>query len=95
MVTARSAHILRLMPLYEVECPDCGERFEALVGPSERPSCPACGGPDLRRLFSPISRPPKIGLRGAEARRSNALRRTREEQKREQRALRRAPPPAG
>jgi putative FmdB family regulatory protein len=77
------------MPLYEFECSACGERFEALVAVSEHPSCPACGAAAPERLFSPISRPLKFGLRGVAAKRSNASRRARAEQRREQRAQRR------
>jgi hypothetical protein len=57
----------------------------------EVPPCPACGAPDPQRLISPVSPRLKFGLRGAEARRSNATRQAREEQRREQRAARRAP----
>ena len=48
--------------------------------------CPECGRAETEKLFSPISRPLKFGLRGAAARRSNALRRAREQRRREQRA---------
>jgi putative FmdB family regulatory protein len=41
------------MPLYEFECSDCGEEFEALVlwnsGP---PSCPACKSTKLEQQIS-------------------------------------------
>ncbi len=77
------------MPLYDFECERCGARFEELVGQSEDLDCPACGASDPRRLFSPISDPPKMGLRGPEARRSNAVRQAREEQRRERREQRR------
>jgi putative FmdB family regulatory protein len=77
------------VPLYDFRCRACGAEFEALVSPSEQPVCPNCGEGDPERLFSPISRPLKFGLRGAEARRSNATRRAREERKREERAKRR------
>jgi putative FmdB family regulatory protein len=71
------------MPIYDFECLSCGERFEALVATSERPACPACAAPEPKRLFSPISGPLTTGLRGGDARRSNATRRAREEQRRE------------
>jgi putative FmdB family regulatory protein len=77
------------MPVYEFRCRSCGEQFEELVRSSENPSCPACGAPDPERVFSAFSKPPKIGLRGAEARRSNAVRRAREEKRRERREQRR------
>jgi hypothetical protein len=55
----------------------------------ETPPCPACGTPNPQRLYSNVSPPPRVGLRGLAARRSNALRRAREEQRKERRALRR------
>jgi putative FmdB family regulatory protein len=77
------------MPLYEFRCGACGERFEELVTGAAKPTCPACGAPDPERQFSGISPPPKMGLTGTEARRSDAVRRAREEQRRERRAQRR------
>jgi hypothetical protein len=55
----------------------------------DTPACPACGTPGPRRLYSNVSPPPKIGLRGLAARRSNAVRRDREEQRQARRAQRR------
>ena len=43
------------MPLYEFECADCGERFEALVRDSTLPTCPRCQGHKLERLLSLFS----------------------------------------
>jgi putative FmdB family regulatory protein len=83
------AYPLLLMPVYEFRCRACGERFDELVAPSEVPPCPACGAKEPERVFSSISRPLKFGLRGGEARRSNAVRRAREEQRRERREQRR------
>jgi putative FmdB family regulatory protein len=42
------------MPLYEYQCRACGNRFEALVRPSdtEGPACPSCKSNDLERLIS-------------------------------------------
>jgi putative FmdB family regulatory protein len=77
------------MPLYEFECRACGRRFEELVTASQKPLCPACGQPEPDRLLSNISPPPKMGLRGAEARRSDAVRLAREEQRQARRAERR------
>jgi putative FmdB family regulatory protein len=74
-------------------CRACGERFEELTPPSSDACCPACGAAGPERLFAPISRPLKFGLRGADARRSNAQRGAREERKREERARRRAQRP--
>jgi hypothetical protein len=53
------------------------------------PPCPECGSPGPRRLLSQVAPTPRIGLRGAEAKRSDATRKAREERKREQRATRR------
>jgi hypothetical protein len=50
---------------------------------SEQPVCASCGAPDPSRLFSPIAGALKTGLRGGAARRSNATRQAREEQRRE------------
>jgi putative FmdB family regulatory protein len=77
------------MPLYEFECLACGRRFEELVGAGAEPVCPDCGAREARRLLSNISPPPKMGLRGGEARRSDAVRRAREEQRQERRGQRR------
>ena len=49
---------------------------------SGRP-CPACGEPDAERLPTAFAGPFSGGLRGAAAKRSNATRRAREEQRRE------------
>jgi len=78
------------MPLYEFRCRSCETVFEELVRVDEVPACPRCGTPDPERLVSSVSRPRRFGLRGAEARRSNAIRQAREERRREQRAERRA-----
>jgi len=40
------------MPIYEYECKDCGQQFEALVRGEEQPACPACGKQNLRRQMS-------------------------------------------
>jgi putative FmdB family regulatory protein len=77
------------VPLYDFECRECGERFEAQVAQAERPLCPACGASDPERLISPFAGPFTTGLRGGAARRSDATRRVREEQRREDRAMKR------
>jgi putative FmdB family regulatory protein len=71
------------MPLYDFECQNCGERFEALVAISDLPACPVCASTDLERLYGPIAAPFTTGLRGGDARRSNAKRRVREELRQE------------
>ncbi len=40
------------MPLYEYECRQCGNRFEALVMGSRQPVCPRCGSKDLEKAVS-------------------------------------------
>ena len=71
------------MPLYDFACDACDERFEARTKPGEAPACPACGAAPARRLFTPIPPPPKLGLRGAPARESDARRAEREVRRRE------------
>ncbi|HEX8122980.1 MAG TPA: zinc ribbon domain-containing protein [Solirubrobacteraceae bacterium] len=66
------------MPLYDFACEACEERFEAWAKPGEAPTCPACGEERTRRLFTPISPPPKLGLRGSAARESDGRRAERE-----------------
>jgi len=46
------------MPLYEYTCTACGETFEIVSSLAERDAkavCPACGGHDTARVFSPIT----------------------------------------
>jgi putative FmdB family regulatory protein len=40
------------MPLYDYQCRDCGERFEALVLKGNAASCPKCQGANLEQLIS-------------------------------------------
>jgi putative FmdB family regulatory protein len=40
------------MPLFEYECKDCGERFEALIIGSHKPVCPSCRSERLEKLAS-------------------------------------------
>lgn len=81
------------MPLYDFLCRACGESFEARASVDERPACPACGAADTERQLSAFSGPFTVGLRGTAARRSDALRSAREEQRRERRAKRAERPP--
>jgi putative FmdB family regulatory protein len=77
------------VPIYEFTCDACGTTFEELARADELPPCPDCGAPDPRRLLSQVSPTPRIGLRGAAAKRSDSSRRVREERKREDRAAKR------
>lgn len=77
------------MPLYDFQCPACGNRFEARTPVDEQPACPACGQADAVRVLSTFAGPFKVGLRGAAARRSNSERRAREELRAERGARRR------
>jgi putative FmdB family regulatory protein len=77
------------VPLYDFSCLTCGEQFEAQVAPSVKPPCPVCGGSDVERRFTPFAGPFTVGLRGLAARRSNAVRGAREEQRQQRRAERR------
>jgi len=43
------------VPLYEYECLDCGENFEALVRNSNIPPCPGCQSRNLKQLISMFS----------------------------------------
>jgi len=72
------------MPLYDFQCDTCGEVFEELTGAeAPAPPCPVCGSVEVRRKLGSFAGPFTVGLRGAEARRSNAVRHAREEQRRE------------
>jgi putative FmdB family regulatory protein len=44
------------MPLYEFECLDCGQYFEALVRDAKSPAlCPTCQSQNLEQLLSNFS----------------------------------------
>jgi putative FmdB family regulatory protein len=77
------------VPLYDFRCRSCGEEFEEFVPASTRPPCPACGAPEAERLLTSFAGPFTVGLRGLAAKRSNATRRVREEQRAERREQRR------
>ena len=40
------------MPIYEYQCSDCDQVFEAIVQGSQKPSCPSCDSKKLNKLFS-------------------------------------------
>lgn len=47
------------MPRYDFECTTCDHRFELVEKIADhdsdrRPPCPACGGNETRRIFSPV-----------------------------------------
>jgi len=65
------------MPIYEFECGECRERFEALVAAGEAVACPSCGAEHSRRLYSEVS-PPGRQPRGAGVRSDESRRRERE-----------------
>ena len=77
------------MPLYDYVCRACGESFEARTGAEERPACPSCGEPEAERVLTGFAGPFTVGLRGAAAKRSDALRQAREERRREEQRRRR------
>lgn len=41
------------MPIFEYRCPDCGARFEKIVGPgSSQVACKTCGSRRVEKLIS-------------------------------------------
>ncbi len=40
------------MPIYEYHCDKCEKDFEYLVFGSDKPACPTCENPDVRKLMS-------------------------------------------
>jgi putative FmdB family regulatory protein len=77
------------MPLYDFRCCACDARFEARARADELPACPECGTAETERLLSPFAGPFTVAARGLAARRSNAVRQAREEQRLERREERR------
>jgi putative FmdB family regulatory protein len=77
------------MPLYDFVCRTCGAQFEARTSPDDHPACPDCGAAETERLLSPFAGPFTVAPKGLAARRSNAVRRVREEQRLERREERR------
>lgn len=56
------------MPIYEYECERCQKVFETLVlSPSERVTCPHCGGEDLKRVMSVCAISTSDGFRSTAA----------------------------
>jgi putative FmdB family regulatory protein len=77
------------MPLYDFRCRACDTRFEERTSAGELAPCPNCGSEQTERLLSPFAGPFTVAPRGLAARRSDATRRVREEQRRERREERR------
>lgn len=72
-----------VVPIYEFECEQCGERFEELVAAdAPAPACAACGSARARRLLSGVS-PPGRQPRGAAVRSDESRRRERESARQE------------
>lgn len=45
------------MPLFEYHCPDCDNRFEALIRFEDSADCPGCGSKKPNRLLSAPAAP--------------------------------------
>jgi putative FmdB family regulatory protein len=76
------------MPLYDFKCTACDERFEAQVPYGELPKCPACGAGPTERQISPFAMGATVRPRGFAAKRSEGVRKVREEQRAERKAVR-------
>jgi putative FmdB family regulatory protein len=76
------------MPLYDFRCRGCGKVFEARAGFEEEVPCPVCAAPGAERLLGEFAGPFTTAMRGYAARRSDATRATREEQRRERKEVR-------
>jgi putative FmdB family regulatory protein len=66
------------MPLLDFECEKCSARFEELVLGDRVPVCPECGAREVRRLYSPIGRAPKVSMSRGAMRDSDSRRAERE-----------------
>jgi putative FmdB family regulatory protein len=71
------------VPIYDFECPRCGDRFEEIVRPGAAAACPRCGEEETRRLYSPIAGLHKWHIDRRFAAESNARRSEREARRRE------------
>ncbi|NOY70187.1 MAG: zinc ribbon domain-containing protein [Deltaproteobacteria bacterium] len=40
------------MPIYEYYCKSCEKKFEMLILGTEKPVCPECNTPEVKRLMS-------------------------------------------
>ena len=66
------------MPLLDFECEKCSARFAELVLGDSAVVCPECGAGEVRRLYSPIGRAPKVSMSRAAMRESDSRRSERE-----------------
>jgi putative FmdB family regulatory protein len=75
------------VPIYEFLCPDCGTRFEELatVG-TDRMTCPNCGSGDANRVLSQFAEPAHVVKSPGQARKMEARRRDRREERSRARA---------
>jgi putative FmdB family regulatory protein len=71
------------MPLLDFECGKCSARFEELVLGGRSPVCPKCGAEEVRRLYSPIGRAPKVAMSRGAMRESDSRRSEREAARKE------------
>jgi putative FmdB family regulatory protein len=83
------------MALLDFECEACGVRFEELVLGDRLPVCPECGAGEVRRLYSPIGRAPKVAMSRSAKRDSDSRRSEREAVRKERFSERRAKRRAG
>ena len=60
------------MPIYEYECRDCRQRFEAIVRSNDSPSCPSCQSVNLERLISLFA----VDARGTRSKSLSAIQKT-------------------
>lgn len=72
------------MPLYDFHCRACGASFEDYTRADEQaPACPACASADTERVLTGFAGPFTLRPQGGDARRADAQRRAREDQKKE------------
>ena len=77
------------MPLYDFHCRACEARFEARTPADGLARCPDCGSEETERLLSPFAGPFTVRPRGLAARRADADRAAREQQRAERKEARR------
>ncbi|HEY2772168.1 MAG TPA: zinc ribbon domain-containing protein [Solirubrobacteraceae bacterium] len=77
------------MPLYSFACDACGETYDAVAAVGASAPCPNCQSAEVRRVYTAPGVSASPAPKGVAARRSNAVRAAREEQRRERREARR------